>query len=279
MIGAMANIERTRGNWSEAVALGRRAVELDPRSPSAAGRLAYNLLCVRRYPEAEAAYERALSLAPTDLISIENRAMLALAQGDRARAERIARTPPAGVNSDELAYTFARFEELGWLLDAAQQRRLLALGVDAYDGDRASWGLVNAQLYTMRGQPAAARAYADSARVAFEAAIREAPDDAQQHVLLGVSLAFLGRRDEAIREAERGVELMPLEKDGYFGPYIQLQLARVHMMVGSKDKAVELLKPLVEVPNNLSKAWLRVDPTFDPLRSHPGFQALVAGTT
>ena len=57
-------------------------------------------------------------------------------------------------------------------------------------------------------------------------------------------------------------------------PYIQLQLARVHMMVGSKDKAVELLKPLVEVPNNLSKAWLRVDPTFDPLRSHPGFQAL-----
>ena len=60
---------------------------------------------------------------------------------------------------------------------------------------------------------------------------------------------------------------------------IQLQLARVHMMVGSKDKAVELLKPLVEVPNNLSKAWLRVDPTFDPLRSNPGFQALVAGTT
>jgi hypothetical protein len=51
------------------------------------------------------------------------------------------------------------------------------------------------------------------------------------------------------------------------------------MMVGSKDKAVELLEPLVEVPNNLSRAWLRVDPTFDPLRSHPRFQALVSDTS
>ena len=75
------------------------------------------------------------------------------------------------------------------------------------------------------------------------------------------------------------MELQPREKDAYFGPYLQLQLARVHMMVGSKDKAVELLKPLLEVPNNLSKAWLRVDPTFDPLRSRPGFKALVGDRT
>lgn len=70
--------------------------------------------------------------------------------------------------------------------------------------------------------------------MAFEAVIRDAPDNAQQHALLGVSLAFLGRRVEAVREAERGVALMPIDKDAYLGPYIQLQLVRVHMMVGSK---------------------------------------------
>jgi tetratricopeptide (TPR) repeat protein len=179
----------------------------------------------------------------------------------------------------EQAYTFARFEELGWLLDDAQQRRLLELKPDFYDGDRAVWGLVNAQLYDLQGQPALVRAYADSARLAFERILAATPNDGQQHALFGLTLAFLGRGEEAIRAAERGVALVPIDEDAYLGPYVQLLLARVHMMVGSKDKAVELLKPLVEIPNTLSKAWLRVDPTFDPLRSHPGFQAIVASTT
>jgi TolB-like protein/Flp pilus assembly protein TadD len=279
MIVAMSSMERASGNWQATVTLAGRAVALDPRSSSAASRLGTALLSLRRYPEAESVNNRGLSLAPTNLSLIHQSAVLALAQGDRARAERIARTPLPGVDPTELAYYFARFEELGWLLDDAQQRRLLELDVAFYEGDRGNWGLVNAQLYTMQGRPALARAFADTARLAYEAAIQTAPDDGQLHALLGVSLAFLGRREQAIRAAERGVEVQPIEKDAYFGPYLQLQLVRVHMMVGSKDKAVELLKPLVEVPNNLSKAWLRVDPTFDPLRKHPGFQALVAGTS
>ena len=278
VIGAMSSLERNAGNWEAGLTLVGRAAALDPRSFTIANRLALFLFYLRRYPEAEIAQRRAESLAPTSLSTIHQGAMLALAQGDRARAERIARTPPPGVDPMELAYHFARFEELGWLLDDGQQRRVLELDADFYEGDRGNWGLVNAQLYAMRGQPALSRAYADSAQLAQEKSIRVAPDDAQQHGLRGLSLAFLGRREEAIREAERAVELLPIEKDAYFGPYAQLLLARVHMMVGSKDKAVELLKPLVEVPNNLSKAWLRLDPTYAPLRSHPGFQALVGGT-
>ena len=54
-------------------------------------------------------------------------------------------------------------------------------------------------------------------------------------------------------------------------------LARVHMMVGNRDKAIELMKEPVTVPNNVSKAWLRVDPTWDPLRQYPAFQQLVGG--
>ena len=58
---------------------------------------------------------------------------------------------------------------------------------------------------------------------------------------------------------------------------MQMLLARVHMMVGNHDQAAELLKAPVTVPNNVSKAWLRVDPTWEPLRGHPRFVQLVEG--
>jgi serine/threonine-protein kinase len=277
LIGGIASIEQSRGNWEQAVSHLRRAAALNPRSTGVARRLAYALLSLRRYPEAEASQARALAIAPTDLNIIHQSAVLALAQGDRAGAERIARNPPPGVKPIEQAYFFARFEELGWLLDQDQQREVLTLGPDAFDDDRAPWATVLSLLYTMRGQPALARTYADSARIAYEQHIAAEPNDPQQHAFLGVALAFLGRKDAAIRAATRATELAPIAKDGFIGPYVQMLLARVHMMVGNHDEAVELMKEPVSVPNNMSKAWLRVDPTWDPLRRHPGFQRLVGG--
>jgi TolB-like protein/Flp pilus assembly protein TadD len=279
LIVAVGAIEQTLGNWEGALAQFERGAALDPRSPNAARRHALALFMLRRYPEAEAAQGRAIALAPADLTIIHQGAMLALAQGDLARAQRIAREVPAGVDPAEQAVQFARFEELAWLLSDAQQRHLLTLPPSAFEGDRSNWSLVRTQLHALRGETALARAYADSARLAYEETLRTAPDEAQQYALLGFALAYLGRMNDAIRAGERGAELLPISRDAYIGPYIQFLLARVHMMAGNHDKAVELLAPLVDVPNNLSRAWLRVDPTFDPLRKHPGFQRLVAGTS
>ncbi len=89
----------------------------------------------------------------------------------------------------------------------------------------------------------------------------------------GLALAYLGRRDEAIREGERGIALLPISRDGYSGPYIQHQLVRICMILGEKEKALDLLEPLLKVPYFLSPAWLAIDPNFAPLKGHPRFEA------
>jgi len=81
-----------------------------------------------------------------------------------------------------------------------------------------------------------------------------------------------------VREGRRAVELMPISKEAFTGPYLQHQLVRIYILVGEPERALDQLEPLLKVPYYLSPGWLRVDPTFDPLRSNPRFQRLLSGT-
>jgi len=113
--------------------------------------------------------------------------------------------------------------------------------------------------------------------VALEAQLRESPDDPQLHVLRGLTLAYLGHRDEAIAEGKRGVALMPIAKNAD-RTYLQHQLARIYILLGEPDNALDQLEPLLKIPYYLSPGWLKIDPTFDPLRGNPRFERLVNGS-
>jgi serine/threonine-protein kinase len=277
LLTATAPVEQSLGRWEEALAHLTRAQALDPRSVDTARRLARTLLWLRRYPEAAATYDRALTLAPTNLTIIQGKAMVPLARGDLAGARAVLRATPAEVGPVALVAYMATYWDLGWMLDDAQQRLLLGLGPDAF-GDRGNWGIVLAQVYALRGDQANARIYADSARLAFDEQLKDAPDDAQRHVLLGLALAYLGGKADAVREGERAVALTPITRDAYWGPYYQHQLARIYILVGEPEKALDRLEPLLEIPYYLSPGWLRIDPNFDPLRTNPRFQRLAAGS-
>jgi tetratricopeptide (TPR) repeat protein len=171
----------------------------------------------------------------------------------------------------------SQFEELYWGLNDEQRKRLLELGPELFEDDRAAWTMVRAHLYWLRGDKAKARVWADSARVVFEAQFREGPEDPQYLAIHGVALAYLGRHAEAIRDGKRALELLPPSKDMYFGPYIQHQLVRIYLLAGDHDAALEQLEPLLHMPYTLTPAWLRIDPMFDPIRKHPRFVKLVEG--
>jgi hypothetical protein len=154
---------------------------------------------------------------------------------------------------------------------------LLRLTPGAFDGDRGTWGIVLAQAWALRGDQAKAREYAEEARKAFAAHSAEARDG-EPDVMLALTLAYLGRKAEAVREGERSVALVPIAARTFSGPYIHHQLVRIHILLGNHDRALDLLEPLLKVPYHLTPGWLRIDPNFDPLRGNPRFEKLARGT-
>ncbi|MBA3260072.1 MAG: tetratricopeptide repeat protein, partial [Gemmatimonadales bacterium] len=277
LLASSALMEISTGRWEEALQHLTRAQALDPRSLLVGRRLAYTYLRLRRYPEAMAASDRALGLDSSSAEFLENKAMTYLGQGDLEGARQLIREATGTIPPTVLVAYFGNYYDLHWVLPPDLQALLLRLTPSAFD-DRASWSIVLAQAYHARRDLARARAYADSARLAFEERLRGAPDDAQSHVILGLALAYLGRKAEAVAEGEKGVALLPIEADSYSGPYVQHQLVRIYLLVGEPEKALDRLEPLLKVPYYLSPGWLRIDPEFDPLRKHPRFQRLVKGT-
>ncbi|HET7425453.1 MAG TPA: hypothetical protein VFJ50_00330, partial [Gemmatimonadales bacterium] len=78
---------------------------------------------------------------------------------------------------------------------------------------------------------------------------------------------------------ERAVAMLPMSKEAFVGPYLQHQLARIYLLVDEPEKALDKLEPLLRMPYFLSPAWLRIDPTFDPVRKNPRFQRLLSQAT
>ena len=277
LLTSVAGAERALGRGADVVRSLEAAAALDPRSPRTARTLAGALLWARRYPAARAAADRALALAPADPSMLQYRVMVPLAEGDLAGARRVLAATPPGLDPDALAAHMGTYWDLGWALDDAGQRRLLALAPAAFDDDRATWAWALAQTHAARGDAARARAYADTAQAGFAVQSRAAPDDPQRLVLHGLTLTAAGRAAEGVRAAERGAALLPVARDAYAGAYVQHQLARAYLLAGQPERALDVLEPLLRMPYYLSPGWLRIDPTFAPLKGNPRFERLAAG--
>jgi TolB-like protein/Tfp pilus assembly protein PilF len=275
LVGA-ALAEQSLGRWEAALAHLERAAQLDPRSVATARRLGLSLIRLRRYPEALAAAERGVRLSPTGLDLRQNLVMVHLAQGDLEGARAVVRAAPAEVEPTAHVAFMGIYWDLFWVLDDAQQQLLLRLPPSAFADDRGNWGIVRAQTHYNRGDRAQARVYADSARIAFMEQLAASPNDAQRHSFVGLALAYMGRKEEAIRYGERARALMNPSNDGYTGPYIQHQLVRIYLLTGEPEKALDQLEPLLKLPYHLSPGWLRIDPAFAPLKGNRRFEKLAA---
>ncbi|HEX6643440.1 MAG TPA: protein kinase [Gemmatimonadales bacterium] len=277
LLRAVGLAEQGIGEWERSIEHLVRSLALDPRSALTADVLGQSYCWLRRYPEAIATADLALTMQPLNLASIQNKAQALIGLRDVAAATRLFEEAARGPDAHTIIAYFAAYWDMYWVLSDSQQAVLRGLSREDFEGDAGMWGLALAGAWEAAGDMARARAYADSARMAIERQLEAMPDEAQRLVLLGVSLAYLGRREEAIRAGERGLALRPPSKDAVSGPYFQHQVARTYILLGEQERALDKLEPLLDRPYYLSAAWLAADPTFRSLRGNPRFDRLVAG--
>jgi tetratricopeptide (TPR) repeat protein len=276
VLARLASAQLALGRFDEGLRAAQEAQQLDPRSVTALSRLRSALTFLRRLPEAGAVSDKMFALAP-NASNIHYRALVSLGEGDFAAARRVINDGLKRVNPDELYAYMALYYDLGWVLNDVEQQRLLVLGPELYDNDRGAWASVRAQVYGWRGDSVLARVWGDSAAHYLAIQSREVPNDPQRHVLLGLALAYAGHHADAVAEAQRGVALMERGIDYRDAVYFRHQVVRTYLLLGEQDKALDILESLLSNPYFLTPGWLRLDPTFAPLKGNPRFEKLIAG--
>jgi TolB-like protein/Flp pilus assembly protein TadD/tRNA A-37 threonylcarbamoyl transferase component Bud32 len=276
-----AYIHRRQGHWENCASDLERAVQLDPRNVWLLQDAAETYHHARQFPEAAVAWDRVLAVAPGDASTRVWRALVDLdseadAQPAQEAIQNIVTEDPSAVDLIAELWLYLALCRR----DAAEVTQALAsLPPD---------GIVRRDLLMPRsfcaGLAARARGDMTGARTGFTAAraemekvVREQPDYAQARCVLGMSDAALGRKEDAIREGRRAVELLPVTKDMMAGAVVLANLAIIYAWAGEKDLALEQLATAIRFPSSefLSYGQLKLHPFWDPLRGDPRFEKLV----
>ncbi len=128
----------------------------------------------------------------------------------------------------------------------------------------------------MTKDDAKARSAFTAARAEQEKIVQAQPNYGPALCVLGLIDAGLGRKEEALREGRRAVELLPMEKDALNGARMIRFLAMIAAWVGDKDLACEQLATVAGGPTGPDYGNLKLQPYWDPLRGDPCFEKIVA---
>ena len=262
------------GNWEASVKHFQEAERLDPGSLLIKRGLAAALVRVRRFPEARDVYDRGLALSPGNLPLVLGKVLTYVEEGDLPGARAVVQNAPAQIAPPALVAAVAVTGDAVWILTKDQRRLLERLTPSAFEDDRAIWALSLMQAFALDGDSAATQTHAEEARKAFEEQLATTPEKAMSRVGLGLALAHLGRKEEAVREGERASAPRPGSSESEEA-YIRHQRARIYLVIGEPEKALDLLQPYSATRYVVSPGRLKIDPDFDSLRANPRFQKLV----
>ena len=279
----MGFIQRRQGRWEEAIRSFERSLELDPRNVYTLHNIGLSYENVRRYAEQKLKLDRALTIQPNDVELKAERASVEMNWKANTGPlhqliNEIRATNPAAM--PKIAY---------WWLDCALAERDVAAAREALiasdetplgsDAVRFPHAFVEGVIARMTNDGHTAQLAFTAARAEQAKTVQAQADYGPAWCVLGVIDAALGRKEEALREGRRAVELLPAEKEGVNGTLVINYLAMIAAWVGEKDLACEQLATAVDLPTggpHLSYGQLKLMPFWDPLRGDPRFEKIVA---
>jgi serine/threonine-protein kinase len=276
-------IERRQGRWDESTQNLKRAIELDPHNIFTLQQIALSYSGLGRYEDMATALDRALAIAPKDTETRVARAQVDLlrradprsshAEIDAILAENPAEAPTMAGNWLDLALCERDL--------AGADRALVALSTNTYGPDAMAFTPVFARglIARVRGDTAAAQIAFKTAREEQEQVVREQPDYAPAICLLGLIDAALGRKDDALREGRRALDLLPAARDAIGGSDMAMFFAIICAWTGEKDLALAQLKAVPLNSFYVTYGNLKLHPFWDPLRGDPRFEKIVASLT
>jgi TolB-like protein/class 3 adenylate cyclase len=285
LIRAQGLMRRQQGHWQDGLASLQKAALLDPQNISTLGWLAGTYEDLHEWKESDPLRERIVALSQT--ISPESLAEARFLRasawfdgtGDSSLLDQAMAETPAEVDQDGLITLFRydaymlehRFDEAERIIVASPQL--------VFENP---WGPPSPKSF-LQGCAAMAKGEKPRARGLFEAAlpyvqkeVTDHPEGASRHAQLGILLAYLGRKPEALAEAQRASELLPESKDAYYGLDISNMCATIFARLGDAGRAVPLIEGLLRTPRGVPLQELRFSPDWDPLRNDPRFQKILA---
>src|SRR5262249_2944354 len=216
--------------------------------------ISLNYEAMRRYKEMAATLDRALAIAPKDIPSRVRRAWVDVQW--RADTKPMHRTIEAILEEDPNAAPVLVNQWLDLALcerdAAAAERALASMPADGGGCYAESIPFPNGWCEGLaawfRGNDPVARTAFTKARKELEQTVRAQPDYGAALCALGVVNAALGNKQDAIREGERAVELMPVGKNAIDGAMLIQYLAVIYAWTGEKERAIDRLTEAVKLP-------------------------------
>jgi TolB-like protein/class 3 adenylate cyclase/Tfp pilus assembly protein PilF len=277
-------ILRRRGQQEGGVRNLERAVELDPRNPFMLQQLAVSYQQLRRYPEEAAVLDRALTIVPNDVGTKTFRVGVDFLWKAETRPlhetiDSILAGGPSAISDAAADWFLCALAERD---PTAAERALVAAG------DNPCWTDNTVNLSRNFGEGLLARMMKDEgrahaafrkARLEQEKIVQVQPDYGPALCVLGLIDASLGRKEEALGEGRRAIELLPVEKDSLNGSQMLIYFAIIAAWAGEKDTALQYLAANGQSQGGYIVATygaLKLLPFWDPLRGDPRFEQIVA---